>query len=500
MWTIGIDFGTGNSVLSVFQTSRAQIFNPGNGASNSSDILVNAEGKVDADPKHLLAPAPGFIQITAIKRHLLNLPPDAGLEREKWLGHAVARLRYLYEAFAATIDTPVYKAVLTCPANAGQVYREILLEIGRRVGLPEVDIVDEPTAAAVHHGLTETAAGNERWLVIDWGCGTFDVSAIERRKGQADLVVQVVRGDNALGGMDMDALLRDRLAQHYGFVAEACPLWQVEALKIRLSDVTEATASLTLDDGRTVTVIATRAELEDAIAPLLARATVLVEDTLRETGWADVDRVITTGGPLLMPVVRRTLAKVLDYEEDELLWRDPLSSVAQGAARLAELKRVGGLVVTNQIAQSIGVRLVDGKDDDRYHPVIHRGETRPITRTVDLATSVDLQDVLVVEVREGENRSAAANTLLGRFNVVVRPERKGVIKVRLGLKLSDAGAMEAWIEPLGDPNSVRQVQKVSGLRLERDTMQAGQAELRLDDPVEEFHAAVGEYEVVPCPC
>lgn len=498
MTVIGFDFGTGNSVLAVVRGVQTQVFQPTPGMhSISSDVLVNAAGDIDADPQHLLSPPPGFTRVTALKRHLLTLPPDAGAEREKWLGFAVARLRYLYEAFAATTHTPIYKAVLTCPANAGQAYRELLLEIGRRIGLPEVDIVDEPTAAAVHHGLAETASHDERWLVMDWGCGTCDVSAIERRKGEADLAVKKVRGDNALGGLDMDVLLRDQLAQRYGFAAESCPLWQVEALKIQLSAVETATAPLTLADGRALTITITRAELEAVIAPLLARATALVQTALQEARWGDVDHVIATGGPLFMPVVRQALAMALDYEEDGLHWRDPLTSVAQGAARLAELKQVGGLVVTNQIAQSIGVRLVQGERDDAYHLVIQRGETRPISRTVQLATSVDLQDVLVVEVREGENRSAEANTLLGRFNVIVRPEKKGVVKVKLGLQLSDAGAMEAWIEPLGDPNTVRSVQKMAGLQLLRGAAQVAQTELRLGDPVEEFRAAVGEYGVDP---
>jgi len=482
----------------VLHGNQVQVFNLAKGAyGSSSDILINAEGAIDADPQHLLFPPPGFTRVTAIKRQLFNLPPDAGTEREKWLGFAVARLRYLYEAFTATANAPVYQAVLTCPANAGQAYRETLLEIGRRIGLPEVDIVDEPTAAAVHHGLAEVAAHTERWLVVDWGCGTCDVSLIERRKGQADLEVQRIKGDNALGGLDMDALLRDHLAQQYGFAAEACPLWQVETLKKQLSDAKTATATLRLEDGQAIAVTATRAELEMVIAPLLARATALVQTVLQEAGWNDVDQVIATGGPLLMPGVRQTLAAALDYDEAELHWRDPLISVAQGAAHLAELKRVGGLVVTNQIAQSIGVRIARGSEDDVYYPVIKRGETRPISSTVTLATSVDLQDVLVIEVREGENRSATANTLLGRFNVIVRPETKGVIKVKLGLRLSDAGALETWIEPLGDPYSVRQVQKIAGLRLKQGTSSAAQTELRLGDPVDEFHAAVGEYEVDP---
>ncbi len=92
---------------------------------------------------------------------------------------------------------------------------------------------------------------------------------------------------------------------------------------------------------------------------------------------------------------------------------DPLTSVAKGAARLAEIKRLGGLVVTNKVAKSIGVKVVNDKNTDAYHKVIVRGEDRPVTRQVELSTSVDLQDIIEIEIREGDNDiSASSNTLL----------------------------------------------------------------------------------------
>jgi molecular chaperone DnaK (HSP70) len=75
-----------------------------------------------------------------------------------------------------------------------------------------MDIVDEPTAAAVHHGLAETATTNEKWMVIDWGCGTCDISMIERKQGSKDLTVVCVEGDNNLGGSDIDVLLENDIA------------------------------------------------------------------------------------------------------------------------------------------------------------------------------------------------------------------------------------------------------------------------------------------------
>jgi len=497
MASIGIDFGTGNSVLAAHRGGQTKVFQAiGEDGCVPSDVLVADDLRIDPEPLHLLEPPTGFHRESSIKRRLLALPPLGSRDRAYLMDLAVARIKYVYEAFPQPGDDPVRKAVLTCPANTGQAYRDILLEIGRRVGLPEVDIVDEPTAAAAHHGLSERASRNERWMVVDWGCGTCDVSLIERRAGQADLVVQCVKGDNGLGGLDMDELLRDYLADRYRFDPMTSRLWEVEALKKRLSDQERATAILTLADGRSVEVAVVRAELEDLIAPLLARARTLVAEALSEVRWWDVDCVIATGGPMLMPSVRHVIAEAIDWEEDDILWRDPLTSVAQGAARLAELKRVGGLVVTNQVAQAIGVRVVQGENDDAYHPIINRGEMRPVTREVLLTTSVDLQDIIAIELREGDNISALSNTLLGRLNVVVRPENRGVVQVCLQVRLSDSGAMEALVEPKGDSNTVRQVQ-AAGIRVEQRSTQQAQAELRLGDPVEEFRIQVSDREVDP---
>lgn len=488
MSTIGLDFGTGNSVLSIYRCDQAQVLRFGAMTEGlPSDILVDDHGEIDSDPLHLLHPPTGWQRVTAIKRRLLSLSSDDDVERGRLMDMAAARLKYLYDASAQVSTEPIVKAVLTCPANTGQAYRDILLEIGRRVGLPQVSIVDEPTAAAVHHGLGEIASQDERWLVVDWGCGTCDVSLIERKTGSHDLQVRNVRGDNSLGGLDMDANLRCYLAERHQFNSDLIPLWEVEELKRRLSDQDVSSVTWTMPDGRPLTIALTRQELDSVVAPLLARAQDLIRKALQETSWGDVDYILATGGPMLMPSVRRAIAEATDWNEEDILWGDPLSSVAQGAARLAEFKRVGGLVVTSPVAQSIGVRVVKDGNDDVYHRIISRGETRPVTRQTVLSTSVDLQDVIAIELREGDNISAQSNTLLGRLNVVVRPENRGAVKLKLSMRLTDSSDKEVWIEPVGDPNTVRQLQPV-GLSIGHEAGRVEAKEKRWGDPLEEFEA------------
>lgn len=497
MIVIGIDFGTGNSSLAYWQGKKAHVFALHGQTNFPSDVLVKGE-EIDADPAHLSAPPAGWQRVHGIKRVLLN-PNTSAKAREQAIRQATARLRWLYEAFQkANPEETILSAVLTCPANASQAYRELLMEIGRAAGLPRVAIVDEPTAAGVHHGLGDSPAQDERWLVVDWGCGTCDVSLLERKARQKDLLVKCIHGDNKLGGMDMDELLRQHLAQKYAFEAALCTLWEVEALKIQLSETQSTAADLHLTNGKIVPVTLQRTELETCIAPLLERAVSLVQSALQEAHWraGAVQHVIVTGGPLFMPLVRSVLAEATDREEEELLWEDPLTSVALGAAHLAELKRTGSILVPSKVAQSIGVRVVQDGSENAYHALIQRGEDRPVKRQVTLSTSVDLQDIVKIEIREGDNLSAEANPLLGTLDVLVRPESKGVVKVRLAVSLNESGALEALVEPLGDAASVRQVQRAGIRVIERGGEVARDTAVQ-DDPLDEFERATAGQELDP---
>lgn len=497
MNSVGIDFGTGNSVLAYWQGKTARLFESvGEQGIVPSDILVGPNGGIKPDPSLLASVPKGFSRASGIKRHLLEGAAGGADHRAYWMNLAVARLKYLYEAYVAQSGEPVI-AVLTCPANTGQAYRDILLEIGQRVGLPQVDIVDEPTAAAVYHGLAFTADQNERWLVVDWGCGTCDVSLIERKQGSQDLHVLHVEGDNNLGGMDMDVPLRDYLAEQHGFDAAACSLTDIEDIKKRLSSEAAVEVQLPLSGGSHVDVAISRSELETLIAPLLDRAQTLITTAMKQVHWGYVHQAIATGGPILMPAVKHMIADTLEWDVDELLCSDPLTSVARGAAHLAEFKRLGGLVVTNKVAQSIGIRVVGGQDDDTYYPVIQRGENRPVTREVHLATSTDLQDVVEIEMREGDNISARSNTLLGRVNAVVRPENKGAVELLLRINLSSSGRKEIAVTPIGDSNALRRVEGLAAIVVEPGSRQVVSEELRTSDPVAEFQALVNDQEVDP---
>jgi len=494
MKSIGIDYGTGTSVLAEWMGTSSRIDTSiTKEGLVLSDVIYGMDGKMilDIDP-FLSTIACAKVERNIKRRLMAESESDNCVEIEYLKSLVVGRVSYIFHNFISNSSDAVAKVILTCPANTGQAYRESLFDIAKQVGLPSVDIVDEPTAAAVHHGLGQKATANERWMVIDWGCGTLDVSMIQRTAGSPDLKVVSIAGNNHLGGSDMDKLLADHLATKYGFISDDLKPYEAERIKKRLSDEIEVEDKLELFSGGNVPIKVTRDELELLVAPLIDKCSEIVEQALQDAHWESIgpDRIIATGGPILMPCVKRYLIELTDEYGAELNDRDPLTSVALGAARLAEIKRIGGLLVTSKVSKSIGIRVAEGDNTDVYHIVIHRGEERPVRRSVELSTSVDLQDIIEIEIREGDNESSAeANSMIARLNAVVRPDNKGSVRMKLNLSLSDNGGMEAYLEPLGDSNSLREVQPV-GIKLGTERKGTATAELRAGDPVSEFKEQV----------
>lgn len=287
---------------------------------------------------------------------------------------------------------PVSKAVITVPAYFDEARRRATMDAGRLAGLDVLDILNEPTAAAIVYGYqqgfldrTGKVKGDKplRVLVYDLGGGTFDVTVVEL-SGQSFRAI-ATDGDVRLGGKDWDEKLVEmaaaRLQGQLGEDPRQCAatlydLWQAaETAKRTLSERLKATMFIN-HRGRRLKVELTRQEFEEATAPLVARTATTADIVVMQAGltWQQIDRVLVVGGSTRMPMVGRMLEGLAGRAVDHSVSAD--EAVAHGAALFAELllKQDGGqepqFTVTNINSHSLGVVGVDPLTGDRLNKII----------------------------------------------------------------------------------------------------------------------------------
>lgn len=355
----GIDLGTTNSCLARLDGEEVRVVPSGDQMNVTPSVVrVLRTGGVMvgwrayhatvADPDHVAAEFKRLMgqkyrkEFPSAGRAML--PEELSAEVLKSL-LADARRETGEEARAAVITVPAAFTTLQCEATA---------RAAELAGLEEHPLLQEPIAAAIAYGVRPGARG-QRWLVFDLGGGTLDVAVVSTRDGRLSVLEH--RGDNHLGGKDVDRLIvqniftpflreqfalpradRDpsawgRLARQLNAVAERA--------KIDLSAVGQTTVSfidLGADaDGTPIEadLCLTRAALEREVEPLVARCLQLAEDALAgaRVAGGDLDRILLVGGPTQMPFVRAAVGARLGARVDFSL--DPLTVVARGACLYA---------------------------------------------------------------------------------------------------------------------------------------------------------------------
>lgn len=334
----------------------------------------------------------------------------------------------------AALATPVRRAVITVPAYFQEPQRAATAEAATLAGLEVVRMVNEPTAAAIAHGVVDPER-ERRVAVLDLGGGTFDVTLLDIFDG----VIEVVGtgGDGRLGGEDFTDALWAWACRRAGLPAPGDQPGPLQALLREACDEVRKELSardlvrLGLPDPAHEswtplrTEVLTRPAFAQIVQPLLERVGSCVRDTLRAAGRTarDIDEVVLAGGATRMPVVREVMAGILGRAPVE--GPDPDLAIALGAAlqgglvtRHAALREV---VVTDVLAHSLGVEVSRQADDrwlDGYFlPILHRNTTLPARRVERLWTMSPRQTEVRLRVYAGEHRYVRENRLLGAFAV-----------------------------------------------------------------------------------
>ncbi|HEV3343986.1 MAG TPA: Hsp70 family protein [Pirellulales bacterium] len=438
---IGIDLGTTYSVVAHVdpQGRPTSIANSHGDLLTPSVVLFDADGTVVGREAVLAAALEPDSVAECVKRDMGNKFYRKKINGELLPPEVVSS--YILRRLKADAEReigPVSKAVITVPAYFDETRRRATMDAGKLAGLEVLDILNEPTAAAIVYGYQEgfldrsgKVKGDRalRVLVYDLGGGTFDVTVVEMTSQSFKAIA--TDGDVRLGGKDWDEKLVELAAARLTEVLGEDPredaetrqeLWiAAETAKKTLSERTKATISVN-HQGKRHKVEVTREEFEEATAPLVLRTRTTAEIVVMQAGltWKEIDRVVVVGGATRMPMIVRMLAELAGHTADHSVSAD--EAVAHGAALYADLllaKQGAGsgqtaFSVTNVNSHSLGVVGVDPLTGRRRNRIIIPKNTPlPHSASGRFKTYRANQPNVKVTVMEGESDSPDACTEVG---------------------------------------------------------------------------------------
>jgi molecular chaperone DnaK len=328
------------------------------------------------------------------------------------------------------------KVVITVPAFFNEPRRKATQDAGSLAGLEVIDIINEPTAAAISYGIQQgflspkgEARNTERILVYDLGGGTFDATLMEIDGTHYNAVATA--GDVYLGGIDWDQRIVDYVAEAYLKKSRGIdPRSNPAGLHRLFREADDAKRTLSTRDQTTITyehagdavrVPITRRQFEEMTGDLLDRTRFTVVNLLQDANlkWTDITRLLVVGGSTRMPMVQRMLEEVSEKKCDRSLSVD--EAVAHGAAVYAGLvmNATSGMTPTvsvrNVNSHTLGVLAIEkstGRPCNRI--MIPRNTSLPVEHTARFVTAEDNQTSVVVRVVEGGDASGNDATPIGK--------------------------------------------------------------------------------------
>ena len=493
---IGIDLGTTNSCVAVFEGNEPVVIANSEGKRTTPSVvgfMKDGERKV-GDPAKRQAITNPKNTVYSIKRFMGETYEQSRKEAERVPytvindnGYPKVQIEgaahpYTPQEISAMILQKMKKtaedylgqevtdAVITVPAYFSDSQRQATKEAGTIAGLNVRRIVNEPTAAALAYGVDKSNK-DMKIAVFDLGGGTFDISILEFGGGVFEVLA--TNGDTHLGGDDFDQVIIDWLVQ--GFKAdEGIDLTKdpmamqrlkeaAEKAKIELSSTTSTEINLpyiSAEGGvpKHLVKTLTRAQFEQLAHDLIQKCLVPCQNAIRDAklSTSDIDEVILVGGSSRIPAVQTLVKNYFGKEPSKGVNPDEVVAVGasiQGAI-LNNEKGAGDIVLLDVTPLTLGIETMGGV----MTKLIDANTTIPCKKTETFSTAVDNQTAVTIHVLQGERPMAAQNKSIGQFNLEgIAPARRGVPQIEVTFDIDANGILNvsAKDKATGKEQSIR---------------------------------------------
>ena len=511
---IGIDLGTTNSCVAVFEGNEPVVIANSEGKRTTPSVVGFVEGgeRKVGDPAKRQAITNPEKTIYSIKRFMgetydqckkeaERVPfkvvneggyPRVQIDDRKYTPQEISAmiLQKMKKTAEDYLGQEVTDAVITVPAYFSDSQRQATKEAGQIAGLNVQRIVNEPTAAALAYGV-DKANKDMKIAVFDLGGGTFDISILEFGGGVFEVLS--TNGDTHLGGDDFDQVIIDWLADGFkseeGIDLRKDPMAMqrlkeaAEKAKIELSSSSSTEINLpyiTAEGGvpKHLVKTLTRSQFEQLAHSLIQACLVPCQNAIRDAKLqtSDIDEVILVGGSSRIPAVQTLVKNYFGKEPSKGVNPDEVVAVGaaiQGAI-LNKESGVGDIVLLDVTPLTLGIETMGGV----MTKLIDANSTIPCKKSEVFSTAADNQTEVTIHVLQGERPMAAQNKSIGQFNLTgIAPARRGVPQIEVTFDIDANGILNvsAKDKATGKEQSIR-IEASSGLSEEEINRMKAEAE------------------------
>ncbi len=519
---LGVDLGTGNSAMAVFEGGEAKIIPNAEGGRTTPSIIgwtKSGERLVGQAAKRQAVTNPKGT-VYEVKR-LIGRKYDEVLDDIKMLSYDVVKapngdcrikvegkeyspeecssfiLAKLKKDAEAYLGEEIKDAIITVPAYFNDQQRQATKDAGAIAGLNVLRIINEPTAAALSYGVDKKKSGII--AVADSGSGTLDFSILELGDGVFE--VKATSGNSQLGGKDYDQKIMQWLISEFKAdtgidlsndnMAVQRLKDEAEKAKIALSTAEQIEINIPFISAdatgpKHLVKTLTRAKLEVLVAELNDKYEAPAKQCIADAGSPKLDEVILVGGTTRMPSVQAKIKEIFGLEPSHGV--NPDECVAMGAAIQGAVLRgqKSDILLLDVTPLTLSIETMGGIAT----PMIDRNTTIPTKKTQVFSTAADNQSAVTIRICQGERKMFADNKILGNFNLDgIPPAPRGIPQIEITYDLDANGILNVSAKDLGTQKE-QKITITSSSGLSKDEIEKAKSEAEKYKAEDEKRAAL----------